>query len=284
MRPGDPRRWLLISREKGIAEAAGEGARWAVDHLLVDQDARPTLAEVKRRWNPEIRRTIIGQLHEYAAHASETWTAKELRETFEHSAKNRNSDPQEELAALLQTGTETNPDAFWDNVATNLAANRLRLLFISDRIPDELARVVTFLNEQMANIEVLAIEIRRFQGGTNQTLVPRVSRKNDTRGQGQTRTRWCTAHARIVPRRLRRRACACRGAGLPRRSARSRCQDRVLEIIRSEHPRAVRGRLPTHQCRVAVLKGGHRLDAHTRLQFRHRALRARTTRRQTLTR
>ena len=72
MRPGDPRRWLLIGREIGVPAAAGEGARWALDHLLVDQDAKPTLVEVKRGWNPDIRRTVIGQVLEYVAHASET--------------------------------------------------------------------------------------------------------------------------------------------------------------------------------------------------------------------
>lgn len=36
IRPGDPRRWILITREKGIAASPGEGARWAVDHLIVD--------------------------------------------------------------------------------------------------------------------------------------------------------------------------------------------------------------------------------------------------------
>lgn len=174
MRPGDPRRWLLITREKGIAEQAGEGARWALDHLLVDQDARPTLAEVKRGWNSEIRRTIVGQVLDYAAHASETWTAQELRETFERTAADRGEDPQEELDRLLQTGAEPDADEFWDDVARNLDAKRLRLLFISDRIPDQLARVVTFLNEQMLNIEVLAVEIKRFRGESNQTLVPRV--------------------------------------------------------------------------------------------------------------
>lgn len=192
MRPGDPRRWLLITREKGIAEAAGEGARWALDHLLVDQDARPTLAEVKRGWNSEIRRTIVGQVLEYAAHASETWTAKHLRETFESSAERRRVDPQEELDRLLQKGAETDADAFWEEVERNLDANRLRLLFISDRIPDELARVVTFLNEQMPDIEVLAVEIKRFQGRSNQTLVPRVIGRT-TRGtkanRGRTGTR-----------------------------------------------------------------------------------------------
>ena len=52
MRPGDPRRWLLITREKGIAETTDTAARWAVDHLIVDQDAVPTLVEVKRGSNP----------------------------------------------------------------------------------------------------------------------------------------------------------------------------------------------------------------------------------------
>ena len=190
MRPGDPRRWLLISREKGIAEAAGEGARWTLDHLLVDQDARPTLAEVKRGWNPEIRRTVVGQVLEYAAHASETWTAQHLRETFENSAAKRGVDPQVQLDLLLQKGAEADADAFWEEVARNLDANRLRLLFISDRIPDELARVVTFLNEQMPDIEVLAVEIKRFQGESNQTqtLVPRVIGRT-TRGAKAIRGR-----------------------------------------------------------------------------------------------
>ena len=69
IRPGDPRRWVLVTREKGIAESQGSGARWAVDHLIVDQDAVPTLVEVKRASNPEIRRTVVGQMLEYAAHA-----------------------------------------------------------------------------------------------------------------------------------------------------------------------------------------------------------------------
>ena len=192
MRPGDRRRWLLITREKGIAETAGEGARWSVDHLLVDQDARPTLAEVKRGWNPEIRRTIVGQVLEYAAHASETWTAQHLRETFESSAAKRDVDPQEELDLLLQQGGEADADAFWEEVARNLDANRLRLLFISDRIPDELTRVVTFLNDQMPDIEVLAVEIKRFQGASSQTLVPRVigrTTRGDKASQGRSGSR-----------------------------------------------------------------------------------------------
>ena len=187
--PGDARRWILITREKGIAALPGEGARWSVDHLIVDQDAVPTLAEVKRGSNPEIRRSIVGQMLEYAAHASETWTVGELRSAFERQTADRGLDPDIELATLLQGYDEPDVEGFWQDVATNLAARRLRLLFVADEIPDSLARVVTFLNAQMPSIEVLAVEIKRFRGGSDQALVPRVIGRTaalSPRGQGRS--------------------------------------------------------------------------------------------------
>ena len=116
MRLGGPRRWLLITREKGIAEAAGEGARWALDHLLVDQNARPTLAEVKRGWNSEIRRTIVGQVLEFAAHASETWTAHRLRKTFDPVPRSVMSIPRKNSTACCKRGrkpTQTHLGTKW---------------------------------------------------------------------------------------------------------------------------------------------------------------------------
>ena len=164
VRPDDPRRWVLITREKGIAERSDAGGRWSLDHLLIDQDAVPTLVEVKRSSNSELRRTFVGQLLEYAAHAAVTWTANELRQTFESAGDGQAFDPDEKIKQLLQTDVEPDIDAFWKAVATNLAARRLRLLFVADEIPDPLERVITFLNEQMPHIEVLAVEIKQFRG------------------------------------------------------------------------------------------------------------------------
>lgn len=48
MNQANPRRWLLIDREMGIASEEAGGNRWSIDHLFVDQDAIPTLVEVKR--------------------------------------------------------------------------------------------------------------------------------------------------------------------------------------------------------------------------------------------
>jgi hypothetical protein len=132
----------------------------------------PTLAEVKRGSNPEIRRTVVGQMLEYAAHA-QTWRVDELRRAFEESCSARERDPDDELAWLLP---EEAPDGdrFWKQVVTNLADGRLRLLFISDDIPEPLIRVVEFLNAHMPEIEVLAVEVKQFGSAPAQTLVPRV--------------------------------------------------------------------------------------------------------------
>ncbi len=174
VRPDDPRRWLLITREKGIADQPDASDRWAVDHLIIDQDAVPTLVEVKRGANPQLRRSVVGQMLEYAAHAATTWTVHELRQTFENAGDALGFDPSEQIANLLETDSEPDVDAFWDAVATNLAAQRMRLLFVADEIPDPLERVVEFLNGQMPHIEVLAVEIKQFRGKSFQTLVPRV--------------------------------------------------------------------------------------------------------------
>src|SRR5689334_13424220 len=67
--PATPRRWLLLSREAAVPTEEVGGGRWSLDHLLLDQDAIPTLVEVKRSSNREIRRMVVGQMLDYAANA-----------------------------------------------------------------------------------------------------------------------------------------------------------------------------------------------------------------------
>ena len=172
--PHDPRRWLLIQREQGIADTEDGKYRWALDHLLIDQDAMPTLVETKRSDNSELRRTIVGQMLDYAAFARRTWKVDDIRRAFEEAENVAGRNPNDTLSELLQSDSEPDVDEFWQRVETNLRAARIRLLFVADDIPDELAHVVEFLNEQMPGIEVLAVEIKQFLGETGKTLVPRV--------------------------------------------------------------------------------------------------------------
>ncbi len=174
MRPGDPLRWVLVQEEKAVAEDADSAARWAVDLVLVDQDALVTLVEIKRGTNREVRRSVVGQLLEYAAHAAHTWSADELRVAHEATAKTRGCDPEGQLQDLLPADEQLDIAAFWDKAATSLVAGRMRLLFVADEIPDSLRRIVEFLNAQMPTVEALAVEIKPFGRGKGETFVPRV--------------------------------------------------------------------------------------------------------------
>ena len=59
----------MLSREAPLASEQDGAGRWSVDHLPLDQDAIPTIVEVKRSSDTRIRREVVGQMLDYAANA-----------------------------------------------------------------------------------------------------------------------------------------------------------------------------------------------------------------------
>jgi|GEM_PF-2474600 len=179
--PESPRRWLLIKREAGISHVGDEQHRWRLDHLFLDQDGVPTLVETKIASNPELRRQVVGQMLDYAANLVEVWSVDQIQHEFEARCAESGRPPEEVLDAHLSGETRDSDDSierFWTDVKTNLEAGRIRLVFVADRIPTSLIRIVEFLNGQMDPCEVLAVELRQFlhlgDGHAIRTLVPRV--------------------------------------------------------------------------------------------------------------
>lgn len=148
-----PGNCVLLTREKGVPESSGSGANWWVDLLFIDDDGIPTLIEVKKASNSETRRSVVGQMLDYA---SGNWELGDIRSTFERESPD----------AVL-------PDGFWDSVGRNIALQRFKLLFVSDEIPVRLERIVLLLDDQMRDIAVGAIEIKRYVRGTFETFVTR---------------------------------------------------------------------------------------------------------------
>lgn len=187
---GVPRRWILLGREIPVGDANTD-SRWSIDHLFVDQDAIPTIVEVKRSEDTRIRREVVGQMLEYAANALAYWRIDELRSRFEAAAQRAGTEPDQRLAELLDDSE--GPEQFWERVRTNLAASKVRLVFVADEIPAELRRLVEFLNEQMTSTEVLAVEVKQYvdSDGQHQTLVPRLlgqtERANRAKGRKPSR-------------------------------------------------------------------------------------------------
>ena len=167
----DSRRWLLVSREFGVPDAAGSADRWSVDHLFLDQDGVPTFLEAKRSGDPRSRREVVAQMLDYAANGITNWPADHLRAQLYKRLEDEQLDETTVLTEL--TGSdEPDVEGFWRRVADNLRIGRIRLLFVADRIPTELRSIIEFLNAQMDPAEVLGIELRQFTDGTTQILSP----------------------------------------------------------------------------------------------------------------
>ncbi len=195
MSPGDPRRWLLIKREQSVPDSEVSTGRWSVDHLFVDQDAVPTLVEVKRSTDTRIRREVVGQMFDYAANGVRYWPAAGLQAVFEATQTAAGSNSAEAIAELRNDATLSVED-FFAQVEPNLRAGRLRLVFVADVIPDELLRIVEFLNGQMSQTEIYAVEVKQYRADGDDDLIiaPRllgrtavVSAKSGRGALGRTR-------------------------------------------------------------------------------------------------
>ena len=163
---------LLIRREQPIADREDGSGRWSLDHLFVTRSGVPVLVELKRAVDTRLRREVIGQMLDYAANGTTYWQGGRIAESFATTMAEQGRDPDVELATFL--GAAGDPQQFWEQVDANFAAGRIKMVFVADTIPRELARIVEFLNEQM-KADVRAVELSWFEsvGGVT-ALTPRI--------------------------------------------------------------------------------------------------------------
>jgi hypothetical protein len=191
---------LLIQRELSIADGDETAGRWSLDHLFVTREAVPVLVEVKRAVDTRLRREVVGQLLDYASNAVAHWPAGRVAESFAATAAKAGIDPDSALKDFIGSQEAS---SFWEQIDANFKAGRIKLVFVADDIPSELATIVEFLNEQM-RADVRAIELRWFSSeGGIVALSPRVigetARSAATKGSSRSLPRissdeWLQKH------------------------------------------------------------------------------------------
>lgn len=190
--PANPRKWLLLSKEAPLSD--GKDIRWAVDHLFLDQDAVPTLIEVKRCQDSRLRREVIGQVFDYAALLVDPSNIDVIKDRFEKSCHFHNKSPSKTLSDFL--GDDLAREDFWDNLKENLCRKKLRMIFVCDSISESLKRVIEFLSDLLSPAEIYGIEIKQFVGNGLKIYTPTVigfsanAIKRRTGGDRKT-IRWC---------------------------------------------------------------------------------------------
>jgi hypothetical protein len=78
---------------------------------------------------------------------------------------------------------------FWSEVQTRTAAGMLRLLFVADQLPESLLRIISYLNAQMGETEVLGVEVARHtsDGAGPTVYAPVVHGRASPRGRSKNR-------------------------------------------------------------------------------------------------
>jgi hypothetical protein len=157
---------LLVRREASVYDAQDVASHGVVDHLFLDADGVPVLVEVKRSTDTRIRREVVGQMLDYATGAA-NWSVEQLQDWLTARCVAEGLD----YAEVIGDHT-SDPEGFWQRVRENLHGRHLRLIFVADAIPGTLRATVEFLNEQLADCEVLAVEVKQYlDPDGNQTIV-----------------------------------------------------------------------------------------------------------------
>ena len=180
---------LLVRREAAVYDDQDVNAHGSLDHLFLDSDGVPVLVEVKRSTDTRIRREVVGQMLDYATGAA-NWKVEQLQAWLSArcDADGLNADD------VLGDHT-SDPDGFWLRVHDNLRGRHLRLVFVADVIPGTLRAIVEFLNEQLTDCEVLAVEVKQYldPDGRQTIVVPTVlgdtEKAKETKGKRRVR-RW----------------------------------------------------------------------------------------------
>lgn len=152
---------MLVSREYAVQISEDAGGSYSLDHLFLDRYGMPVLVEVKRSSDTRIKREVVAQMLDYAARAR-NWSVEEIKSLFLIENEGHVADEYRD------------DEAFWQNVETNLRAERLRLIFVADEIPDTLCTLIEFMDRSMPGIEVYGVEVKQYVNAGSTMLSVRI--------------------------------------------------------------------------------------------------------------
>jgi len=149
----NPPKFLVIKAEAGVTPGS-------IDILMLDNNGVLNIVETKLYQNREIRRAVIGQALEYAAHLVMEWDADKIRNEGSRYWQGKDMNFDNMIADKLDV-FEDDKEEFWDKVKHNLEEMKIRIIITADQVPKELRQTVEFVNRN-SKFEILALEVKLF--------------------------------------------------------------------------------------------------------------------------
>ncbi len=147
--PDVPRKWLVVTREAGSGEYLPGIDRWTMDHVLIDQDAVPTLVECHMSTDAETGRVTIGRLLDYAANIKSFWPDGRLREAARVTLRRAGRTYEYAVGELIESDDPRQVESYWVRADQNMTEGRVRIVLASARFSPELFKMIEFFGGQM---------------------------------------------------------------------------------------------------------------------------------------
>lgn len=164
--------FIVIGRE--VPTKAGN-----IDVLCIDGDGVLTVIETKLARNSQIRREVVGQILEYVAQLSK-WRAHDVVQTankYLGSADIKNGEKKRTFLDLLDLEDKDETEPFfmdlYDKIENNLRKGNIKLIIVSDSIPNTLKDTITFINS-FSNFDIYVLQIQSFQKDHMQIFAPTI--------------------------------------------------------------------------------------------------------------
>ncbi len=190
----------LLAAEPSLLPGVSEGAATVrefsvpavgfVDLVVVDQTATITVVECKLAKNPEMRRTVVGQVLAYAAGL---WRLS--YEDFDAGWRARNNGTSLVEHVFGNDATIDTEEPFRKAITSALDAGSFTLVFAVDAITEELRNTVQYLNAHTsANTTCLALELAYARDGDVEIVRPRTFGVEAQRAKAASQShRWTEA-------------------------------------------------------------------------------------------
>jgi len=162
---GSPRLAVVGSRVVlGLSQA---------DVIAVEPSGQVVLIEVKFAKSPEARRAVVGQVLSYAASLRGLTAETFERDVLGVHLRKRGFDNLVAAAAEADQEGVFDQQEFLDGISQCLASGSFRLVLVLDDAPEELVRVVGYLEDVSERLTVDLVTVSEFNVDGSRLLVPR---------------------------------------------------------------------------------------------------------------
>jgi alkylated DNA nucleotide flippase Atl1 len=142
------------------------------DVIAIEPDGRVVIIEVKLSRNAEARRAVVGQILSYAAFLRELSPEAFEHEVLDVHLRNRGFDNLAAAAAEADQEGAFSPQDFLEGLSRSLSSGAFRLVLVLDEAPEELARLISYLESVSDRLVIDLVAVSAYEVGGNRVLVP----------------------------------------------------------------------------------------------------------------